>query len=65
MSKTKSLNIFDAFVFLGFLEGSAMAYILRGIGIWAIKTGSELMSQEKNEKNDAQQVYQETEKTQF
>ena len=42
MSKTKVLYFFDVFVLLGFLGGSSMAYLLKGLAIWSIKNGSQL-----------------------
>lgn len=45
-SNTKAINFFDGFVLMGFLAGSGMVYFLKGTSIWALKDGSNLMTNE-------------------
>lgn len=46
LTNTKELNVFDGFVLCGFMTGIAIAYFLRGVSIWNLKTGSDIMSYE-------------------
>lgn len=52
VSQTTELNFFDSFVLMGIFCGSAMAYLIKGMSIWNLKTGVDIVERERMANTD-------------